>query len=260
MKWKSVASILFSFSIHLFYYLCWWSVVRHLTRAMASCLAKCLNWLSQAFPSCWYSFFYILYNRLKADRRRLRFAFIWLEALLPSGLMSPVRIYWELKAWKWQKRQSCSLESKWSPRRGVSLRGRWIGWNDTPGRNRDSLQDPGRESDRSTGTDAWRRTAAPASGTDVTASGNCRGSAGGWRTGRPRMPNQLQRPGGSNKAAAGVMGKGRAGSPWLPHGSSCKCRRPGRRGEATSSPDAGVCLSSGGFETRPGAETRRVKY
>lgn len=74
------------------------------------------------------------------------------------------------------------------------------------------------------------------------------------------MSNQLQRPGGSNKAAAGAMGKGKVGSPWLLHGSSCRCRRPGQLGEATSSPDAGVCLSSDGFETRPGTETHGVKY
>lgn len=36
--------------------------------------------------------FLILHNRLKADRIRPGCAFIWLEALLPSGLMSPVRI------------------------------------------------------------------------------------------------------------------------------------------------------------------------
>lgn len=204
--------------------------------------------------------FLILFNRLKAERTRLWFVFIWLEALLPSGLMSPVRICWELKVWKWQKRQSCSSGNKWSPKCAVSLRGRWIGWNDRPGRSRDSLLGRGRESDWGTGTDVWRRTAAPASGMDETASGNSRESAGGWKTGRPRMPNQLQRPGGSNKAAAGVMGKGRVGFLWLPHGSSCRCRRPGLQGEATSSPDAGVCLSSGGFETRPGAETHRVKY
>lgn len=52
------------------------------------------------------------------------------------------------------------------------------------------------------------------------------------------------------------MRRGRAGSPWPLRGSSCTCRRPGRRGEATSLPDVDACLSFCGSGTTPGDRRR----
>lgn len=186
--------------------------------------------------------------------------FIWSEALLPSGPVSQMRICWALKAWKWQTRQSCLLGSKRSPSRKAWLRWRWTDWSDTPSRSTEFLRDLGREWDLSTRKGVWRCTGARASGRDETASGNYRESAGGLRKGRLQELSQPRRPGESSRAAAGAMERGRAGSPWQPHGSSCRCRRPDRRGEAKSWPDAAVCLSSCGSETTPVKETQRIKY
>lgn len=186
--------------------------------------------------------------------------FIWSETLPPSGPVSQVRICWAPKAWKWQKRQFCWLESSRSLWRGACWTDRWTDWSDRPSKNREFPQVRGRGSAPCTVMDVWRRTAAPASGRDETASGNCRGSAAGWRKGRRSESNLLRCLGGSSTAEAGGMGKGRAGCPWPRRGSSCTCKRPGPQGEATSWPDADACPSSCGSGTTPGTETQRVKY
>lgn len=64
----------------------------------------------------------------------------------------------------------------------------------------------------------------------------------------------------------GGTGRGNPGSRWRPRDSSCRCRRRGRRGEATSWPDAAACPSSGGSGTTPmehrhtDRQTGGVKY
>lgn len=181
--------------------------------------------------------------------------FISWEAPLPSDLKSPTRTCWALMAWTLEKRQSCSLGSTRSPTQRALLKCRLIGWSDRLGRSRGSRRDQDRGPDSGTGRGAWTHIAAPASGRGVTASGNCPEISEGWRMGRRLEPSPPRHPGGSSRVRAGGMGTGMAGSLWLPRGSSCRYRRRGRRGEATSWPDADACPSSYGSGTTP--RTRR---
>lgn len=73
-----------------------------------------------------------------------------------------------------------------------------------------------------------------------------------WRMERRRRPWSfpLHRE-ASSRGEAGATGKDKVNCRWLQRGPSCKCKKLGLPGVATSWPDAVACPSFGGFGTIP---------
>ena len=171
--------------------------------------------------------------------------------------MSPERTCSVRTAWTSEMRQSCWSVNTRSPIRKASEEDHLIDWSDRPDKSKGFPRDRGRGSDWGTGKGVWKRTKAPASDRGATTSGNCQGISMGWRMEWRRVQSLPQPPGESSMVTAGGMGTDTAGSPWRLHGSSCRCRRRGRQGEATSWPGAASCPSSDGSGTTPTEHTDR---